>query len=113
MSTTTFFIVLVAGGLLTSALCGLLLPERTGGLANAIWSGTIITVIAGVAITEFLGASNEIGLAAIAVGPIAVVSGFGNGGSGSGSGSDSGWGFGDSGGSDSGGGGGCGGGGGD
>lgn len=106
MSTTTFFIVLVAGGLLTSALCGL-----------AIWSGTIVTVIAGVAITEILGFSNEIGLAAVAVGPMAVVSGFGNGGSGgsgSGSGSGGGWSFGDSGGSDSGGGGcggGCGGGG--
>lgn len=71
MSTTVFYVALVVGGLAIGALCTRLLSsKRTGGMLAAMWAGAFGTVLAGLLITEVLGAANEIGLAALAIGPI-------------------------------------------
>jgi hypothetical protein len=71
VSTTVLFVVLVAGGVALGALCTRLLPsKRTGGMFAAMWAGAFGTVFIGLLITEILGADNEIGLAALAIGPI-------------------------------------------
>ena len=107
MSTTVFYVALVVGGLATGALCTRLLSsERTGGMLAAMFAGAFGTVFSGLMITEALGAANEIGLAALAIGPIMSFSPIGDFFSG-GDSSSSGWG--NSGGGDcgDGGGGGC------
>jgi uncharacterized membrane protein YeaQ/YmgE (transglycosylase-associated protein family) len=73
------FVVLVAGGLALGALCTRLLPsKRTGGMFAAMWAGAFGTVFVGLLITELVGADNEIGLAALAIGPIYSFSGIGD-----------------------------------
>ncbi len=80
MSTTTFVIILAAGGLSIGALCGVLLPrKRTGGLPMAILLGGAFTVISGLFITELFETDREVGFAAFALGPLWAFTGSANG----------------------------------
>ncbi|MEA2191619.1 MAG: hypothetical protein QOI73_1740 [Solirubrobacteraceae bacterium] len=79
MSTTVFYIALAAGGALVGALCTLLLPsKRTGGLFAAMWAGAFGSIFVGLLITELFGAAHEVGLAAIAAGPLFAFSPLGD-----------------------------------
>lgn len=110
MSTSTFIVVLAAGGLAIGALCGMLLPrKRTGGLPMAMLMGALLTAFAGFWITEFFDTDQEVGFVALALGPLWAFTGSGGGHGGHGSShgdhSDATWGDSDSGGGDGGGGG--------